>query len=139
MSSFETQVWQRPRVRRADLCLYGRRLRCRRLLWHPVYRQIVGVRGVCSVFKKPILFKVPSRVPEKSAGQVLENRRLNLSVKNVEIVGRMSVIQENVRTCDLLCAKALLSGFHTFKTACAGSLWLLRCCSSKLAIPRNAV
>jgi hypothetical protein len=58
MSSFETQVWQRPRVRRADLCLYGRRLRCRRLLWHPVYRQIVGVRGVCSVFKKPILFKV---------------------------------------------------------------------------------
>ena len=78
-------------------------------------------------------------VAEKSAGQVLENRRLNLSVKNVEIVGRMSVIQENVRTCDLLCAKALLSGFHTFKTACAGSLWLLRCCSSKLAIPRNAV
>jgi hypothetical protein len=77
-------------------------------------------------------------VAEKSAGKV-ENRRLNLSVKNVEIVGRMSVIQENVRTCDLLCAKALLSGFHTFKTACAGSLWLLRCCSSKLAIPRNAV
>ena len=59
-------------------------------------------------------------VAEKSAGKV-ENRRLNLSVKNVEIVGRMSVIQENVRTCDLLCAKALLSGFHTFR---ASMCWL---------------
>ena len=33
----------------------------------------------------------------------------------------MSVIQENVRTCDLLCAKALLSGFHTFR---ASMCWL---------------
>jgi hypothetical protein len=33
-----------------------------------------------------------------------------------------------------LCEKALLSGFYAPKTACASSLWLLRCFSSKFGI-----